>query len=276
MRALGLLFAGAAAGAALYAAPASAASSWDLSSSALCTQIVGTGSTCIGSGSGSATNGNVYQFKADDNQLITAEAFRTTSSAGTSTLAANFLGFYGGNGLGVENLSANEHAVDNASGAADFVVFKFPAAFDTLSIKLSPFGSTQDMDASIMFGTPTGTLSGITGLSGFSGVKISDIFASTNGGTVNGFTRFDSNTAASSSLLTITPPQPNQEIYLIVAASLTNPDAVVDYFKINAITGSKVTTSVPEPSSLSVLLMGAAAVYYRRRKAQRKSTPTAA
>ena len=71
---------------------------------------------------------------------LSAAAYHSTTA--TNLGPANFLGEYtgAGFGLGVENLSAPQHAVDN-NGGYDFIVFKLPAGtnFNDLEISfLSP------------------------------------------------------------------------------------------------------------------------------------------
>jgi hypothetical protein len=265
-----LRIAGIAAAAALLvgAGTARADTSWNLYNGSACKQIVGSGTACVGDGSSHAGSGNVYQFTATDGTTqMTGAAYHSSSSSGSSTLGKSFLGIYTGStyGLGVENLSSPEHAVDNNDGF-DFVAFKFPSTFNNVSITLSPFGSSHDMDATIFFGTPAGALNGISDASGFTGKTIAQLLD-----TGNGFKSYEFDGSSTSSKRTVDLPDADQGMYLIVAASLTSY-GLADYFKINAITGtphSPPSTSVPEPSTLALLLVGALGVCGSRRFRQR-------
>ncbi len=277
-------------------AGATPTTTWKLTTN--CTQTTGTGSNCIGDGSSSVTNGNVYSFKGyQNNQLknnvsLNAEAYHIAPSTSTTkrvwngfrwvnqtvttandplntALQKDFLGYYGaGYGLGVENLNSPEHAVDNSKGW-DFVIFQLPAGtnYNTFDITLTSWGTTQDMNATVLYGTPDPSLN-ITSLQSFYQKTVNQL---KNGGfqsmNFSGPFLEDVNGTRTISVTSNAPIS-----YLIVAASLT-PLRVTDNFKVTQIVGSTVVR-VPEPAAVATLgmgLLGAGAFASRRRKAAKRA-----
>jgi len=246
-----------------FAAPALATptTTWNLSQN--CVQIHGSGSNCIDDSSSHVTTGNEYQWTSGGLHL---EGAAYHSSSNTNLGSKDFLGLYSGYGLGVGDLPVPRHAVDNDIGY-DFVVFELPtgANFDKLQIILNSFGETLDMNATILYGTPTAALGIGTSptVLQFAGLTINNLIhdgfqeqTTTNLLNKNGNVEVD---VSSSSIIN----------YVIIAASLTPGYREEDYFKINSITAidtPPVTT--PEPATLALLgsgFMGLTAL--RRRKA---------
>jgi len=245
------------------AAPALATptTTWNLSQN--CSQIHGSGSACIDDGSSHVTTGNEYQWTSGGLHL-TGSAYHSSSSSNLGS--KDFLGLYSGYGLGVGDLPAPRHAVDNDIGY-DFIVFELPtgANFDKLQIILSSFGETEDMNATILYGTPTAAL----------GIGTSPSVLQFAGLTINNLLNDGFQEKTTTNLLN---KSGNQEVdvmsssvinYVIVAASLTPGRHEDDYFKVNSITAiDSPPVGAPEPATLALLgsgIMGLTVM--RRRKA---------
>jgi hypothetical protein len=248
-------------------APAGATptTTWDLYQN--CSQTHGSGSACLGSGSSQVTDGNVYQFTSATSPVLDLTASAYHSGSNTNLGSPDFLGEYTGSnyGLGVQNLGARRHAVDNQDGF-DFIVFALPSGtnFDKLKISLSPFGTTENMNASIFYGAPTAAL-GIgadPSVTAFANITISNLLA-------DGFSEVTTtNLLNETGIQTINISRPSIIQYIIVAADLTPGRNEKDYFKVNAITAIDTPSAVPEPISLSLFGAGlAGAAVLRRRKA---------
>jgi len=202
---------------------------------------------------------------------IKAEAFNSTGGTTlghqpTGGLTSDMLGLYSGSGLGVGNQTTPDNALDDSPrlvngqevNHTDFVIFQLPANSTAISISLNSFGKTFANAATVFVGGG----SAYTSLSSFVGVTLATLeavnsgfkefsFGNTNVGAGQGGTFVDtiSSTGVSGK-------------FLIVAAALTAPTSNCgsagasgcNYFKVAAITLDP--TSVPEPSSLAVLLAG--------------------
>jgi hypothetical protein len=245
-------------------------------------------------------NGNIYSFTTSS-KTLKAEAYqiapvtqtttqqvcttvrgRTTCTnqtttttvnadpyASTSKLQKDFLGYYGSNGLGVENATSPEHTVDNKLGF-DFVVFQLPAAYNRLTITLyddTAWGTTKNMNATILYGAPTTSL--ISSTDSFEQKTINNLLA---GGffstTTTGLFLGQSQTSGTK---TITIDSWNPITYFVVAASLSDP--TIANFKIKAITADLVVR-VPEPATWAAFgtgLLGLGAFAVRRRKAVKRA-----
>jgi len=253
--------------AAALVAPAHATptTTWDLYTN--CTQIYGSGSACIGDGSSHVTNGNEYQFTSATAPTLDLQASAYHSGSNTGLGNADFLGEYSGSqfGLGVQNLSAPRHAVDNQSGF-DFIVFKLPTGtnFDKLDISLSPFGTTENINATILYGTPTAALGlgSNPSVTAFAGLSISNLLA-------DGFAETTTtNLLHESSIKTVDIVASSPIEYFIVAADLTPSRYETDYFKVNAVTAID-TPTVPEPGTLAVFGIGLAGMWAAGRRSRR-------
>jgi len=224
-------------------------------------------------------------------------------------LKSDFLGYYSGYGLGVENQQPPDHSVDN-NKYTDFVVFELPYAVNTIDITLSPFGTTENMDVTVFWGTPTGALltqlGGDAGGAGNTGQGAKDFSTVTVGElTEYGFNEASTSTSPYTELFdetgnaTIEVDAPTTATYVIVAATLTpasqgatdssghkiTTNYEVDDFKINTIVGTynkkppstcKLvytghSTPCPEPASFAMFGVGilGLGMAYRRRKTVR-------
>jgi hypothetical protein len=271
---------------------------WNLtgSSGTTCKQITGSGSNCIGSGSSSATNGNVFQFQTGGTSgpKLQAQAYRLntvpkttcttkrgqttctttqvnpnpwdTNSVTSPKLQKNFLGYYSA-GLGVENTSAPQHSVDNNAGY-DFVVFKLPTgvAYNQVTITLYndiAWGGPKNMNATVLYGTPDPSLS-ISSTQSFYQKSVNQLLE--GGFSTMTTTGLFLGSNQSSGAKTITIDSVNPITYLIVAASLDDP--TMANFKIKSIAATFVVR-VAEPASVAAFgagLLGLGVFASRRRK----------
>jgi MYXO-CTERM domain-containing protein len=228
------------------------------------------------SSSGTQTTGTMSFNSTAGDYSITAKAYKVAKKSGqpntnyrlTDGLAANTLGKWS-NGLGVENLSAPEHAVDNNNGW-DFIVFKLPAGntWNTFSFVLDPYGTRRDMHATVLYGNPNASL-GISGVNDFAGKSVNQLLA---GGflSMNFDGVFLDNTNQAQTIAFNTTTQVN---YIIIAASLQPFRVSDDNFKVKSITGSLVVR-VPEPAAWTAFgagLLGLGVFATRRRRAVKRA-----
>jgi len=238
------------------------------------------GQTCLTDPS--PVTGNTLTFTSGG-LSITGEAFSVQggsigSAPGADTFSAKLLGLYNGNGLGVGADAPPDHALDNSPRVVgsstvyhnDFIVFQLPANQKVVSIALNSFTKSYANNATVFIGSN----SAFTSLSSFSGTSLSTIeadftqltFGNTNTGAGQGGTNTD----------TLATPLGGQ--FLIIATALTEPSGCnatasinCDYFKV----ASVVTRStVPEPSSLALLLAGVG--FYAVKRRRNKIKPQAA
>lgn len=191
--------------------------------------------------------------------------------ASTSKLQKDFLGYYGGNGLGVENANSPEHTVDNKLGY-DFVVFQLPSntTYNKLTITLyddTSWGTTKNMNATVLYGAPTTSF--ISNTDSFAQKTVNDLlaggfFSTTTTGLFLGQSQ-------SSGTRTITIDSWNPITYFVVAASLSDPNTA--NFKIKSISADFVVR-IPEPATGAAFgagLLGLGVFAARRRKALKRA-----
>jgi hypothetical protein len=207
-----------------------------------------------GANAGSQTTvGNSLSFSGTGLN-VTAYAFSTTGASGTLAQAA--LGEYSGNGLGVCNsneiaatCTSPNHAIDNG-GSIDFVLLQFSVPLTSIQLTLSPFGTTQDMDATYFTGNCTGactpanfltnilgkadTTAGLSAITGVTGVSTGSFISPTT------------NVSQTFSVSGIPAGGVN---WILIGANTTNADGVVDYFKLNSMS---YTSGVPEPATFGM------------------------
>lgn len=266
-----------------------------------CTQYKPTtAGTCYGYGSSNFKSGDEDRITstAGSNYMYAAAYNVSSSHPTTGSFVKGYLGYYGGYGLGVGNDPAPDHAVDNdpADGYDDLIVFALPAgnSYNQFTVALDTWGTTENVNATILYGTPTGSLATTIGSNtasgalNFAGQTIQSLLS-------NGFQEVNTD----SSLLVgvngtadITVQSTTLFTYLIVAADVT-PDNLghgiteVDHFKVESVAATKTTRpkysctikkgsytmACPEPASFAmfgfgVLGLGAMA---RRRRATRRA-----
>ncbi|HEX4271381.1 MAG TPA: PEP-CTERM sorting domain-containing protein [Rhizomicrobium sp.] len=293
--------------------------------------------TCQTDGQSGTPKGNEDQFTSTSGRLVDVAAFHTdpvfttkttgsgihkvtttTYTQGTyngsthtyqasnggpgsaDVLSPSLLGEYTGStyGLGVENLAAPDHAIDNQSGE-DFVALQFltsagaPAPIsggnNKISFTVSPFGTTKNMSFTIYYGSVTvdttagslyETLNGnkncaalplsctaTPDVTAFAGVTVAQMLA-------GGFTmkEFADTNPSYANLYQATSPQTvgfyttSVVNYIIIAAGAASLQNEVDYFKLNAL-----TVTVPEPANLAVFAGGLAGLGMMARRRRRKA-----
>jgi len=224
-------------------------------------------SISFGGSGGQGTVGNSLSFSGTGLN-VTAYAFSTTGTS--STLATAALGQYS-YGLGDCNTveiaatcTSPNHAIDN-SGNVDFVLLQFSVPLSSISLTLSPFGTTEDMDATYFTGNCTGTCTPASFLTGILGKA--DTLSSLQ--TITGVTGVTTGSYASptSSLdQTFTLSTSGSVNWVLIGASTASNyggDGVADYFKLESL---GYTTGVPEPATFGLAGAALAAFGLLRRK----------
>jgi PEP-CTERM motif len=228
--------------------------------------------------------GNQFTFKSTVGNIpLNAEAYYVSTNATSSKLNAANIEEYVGNGIGVtsqstaavkytgdQNLVGSPsfvedvgnspgHTIDN-QGVYDMVVFQLPSSnFDVTQIALETFSSSQYSSGAADFTVFAGGNSAADALSlaGFAGVTLAQLTST------YGFTEI-SYPSSGNGTYNINPNNLTGR-YLIVAASLANTKRNDD-FKIASIAGTTLLTKVPEPSSITLLLVAALSMFYLWRR----------
>ncbi len=212
---------------------------------------------------------------------VTAYAFSTTGTSGTLAQAAlgqyysSFtplgLGVCAGGGVdytgAISNCTSPNHAIDNV-GAVDFVLLQLSVPLSSISLTLSPFGSTHDMDATYFTGNCTGTCTAASFLTNILGKADTTAGLSAITGVTGVSTgSFTSVTTGSSSLQTfsLTGIPSSGVNWVLIGANTTNADGIADYFKLNAMSFTPGPT-VPEPATFGLAGFALAALGLLRRK----------
>lgn len=213
--------------------------------------------TFTGSSASDGTDGNVRTFSANG---ISVQA--TAWSYSGSTLEKAFLGAFS-SGLGVTNStegegSSNSHAVDNYL-RNDFILLVFNQAVNISSAKLTPYsqnGEALDNDVSVSFATASGLFA--------SPAPATTAIATSNAvfAALNGNIRNVSGNLGSGFQTDLGTGSSAGNVWLIGAAR-TNPDRMLDGFKLSAIT---VNSAVPEPGTWAMMLVGFGAIGFSMRR----------
>jgi hypothetical protein len=216
------------------------------SPAAAATTITFTGTSAL-----DGTDGNVRSFTSGG---ITVQA--TAWSYTGATLQQAFLGAFA-NGLGVTNPtegdgSNNTHAVDNSS-RNDFILLVFNQAVNLSSAKLNPYaqnGGAADNDASVSFAVASGLFA--SPLPSTTAITAANaVFGQLNGNLWN-----VSGNMGAGYQTNLNSGSNTGNVWLIGAAR-TNPDTILDGFKLGAIT---VNSAVPEPGTWAMMLIGFGAI----------------
>lgn len=240
----------------LSSAPELHAVTWDLTCS-----IPGT--TCSGDSS--------QRTFTNSGETVTVQAFRTANNNGTGLFQNGYLGLYTGGGLGVENTSAPEHAVDN-NGRDELIVFRFSTSN---TIPTNVFLNSIDYNCIWFFCFSQGDTD-------------IDVWIGGNGKSFGDFLGLSYSTLASNGFSQCTsgnsggPADRTADInscnlsgqYLIIGADHSNSD-VDEYFKVGSLTAdvgpARNPPQTPEPSAMILLglgLIGLRAHLSRSKKSQ--------
>jgi len=232
------------------------------------------------SGDPKVVYGNQFTFTANGNALQVGAFFLNTNSTTDSTntfQVANLESYSPGLGVTSKTVGSNSELVGNSPGHTmdnqsvyDAILFKFPSGnYDVTSLTLNLFG---DGDFNYYIGSAS-ALSSIQGLAGISLSSLTTANGWTNGGAVT--TNVSCNSSGSgcvnnggSNNNTITADINSADVtgqYLLVIAALNSSNN--DDIKIASVTGTQLTTKVPEPSTLALFgTAGLMAFRIRRRK----------
>jgi hypothetical protein len=211
-------------------------------------------SIAFGGGAGQGTVGNSLGFSGTG-LSVTAYAFSTTGASGSLAQAA--LGQYSPWGLGVCNTveiaagcGSPNHTIDNA-GNIDFVLLQFSVPLASIQLTLSPFGTTQDMDASYFTGNCTGSCTPASFLSGILGKQdttsaVNGLAAITGvtGVTAGSYTGCTTNPGCTADQ-TFTLNNSSSVNWVLIGANIPNTDGLADYFKLETLGYS----TTPEPAT---------------------------
>jgi hypothetical protein len=222
-------------------------------------------------GAGQGTTGNSLSFSGTGLN-VTAHAFSTTGSSGTLAQAA--LGQWSP-GLGVCNTveiatpcTSPNHAVDS-SGAVDFVLLQFSVPLTSISLTLSPFGTTQDMDATYFFGNCTGTCTAANFLTNILGKADTTVglaaITGVTGVNTGSFLTSPTNLNTTFSLSGLPGSGVN---WVLIGANTADTDGVADYFKLNSMSYG----TVPEPATFGLAGIALAAMGFLRARKKRSAT----
>lgn len=221
-----------------------------------------------GSSSTSGSDANARTFSATNggttiNMRVTGWSLTSASILGL--VQDSYLGFYS-SGLGVtsgdETGSGNTHTADNQN-RYDFFVLQFDHAVSLVSGTFTPYslGSSLDTDATVGFGTTNTAWNSQPALNNQSFLTLSGVF---NGG----FSTLTGNGTTNTRLLN---PAGNIGNIWLVGAAFNNADHHVDAFKFSNLTVSG-STSVPEPATWAMMIMGFGLVGSAMRRRQTQTT----
>lgn len=210
----------------------------------------------LGGNGGAGSFGNTRTFE-DDGVTLSATAWGYTFGSNDNAFQDAAVGRWG-TGLGVidrnegiPNYDNLEHQVDNA-GPDNFILFTFDTPVDIESVVIDPYNS-WDRDVSYWVGNVDPNLD-------LTGETYADLAGLGFG------SRMDDYSNNSGDARTVSVNQSNVNAILFGARiQETTTTEYIDAFKISKVSASVDT--IPEPSSALLGLVGASALFLRRRRA---------
>ncbi|MDR7088142.1 MULTISPECIES: exosortase-dependent surface protein XDP1 [Cellvibrio] len=204
------------------------------------------------------TAGYVWSFNYTSSEADVAVTGWSNKSSGNKAIAQDVIGRWNNSGVGVENANNPHHAVDNASGDYDALLFSFNKVVDLSGLNIG--WHQNDADVSLLAYTGAAPFAGnLNGLGSNWAALLNNGWSVVGNYNRNGNGSFAVNTADVASQ------------YWLVGAyntafgtgnGLTKKD---DYFKLKAITFEAV--EVAESGSLILLMLGLAGLRFARRRA---------
>ena len=230
--------------------------------------------TWNGSTAGSSVKVSAWSTTGANGKFETAYIGNYGGDLGVTSqpLAGNAELYTSGNNINKPNETNSQHAIDNV-GAYDALVFSFQSAVNLSNVSIG-FPSTNsglDSDSTILYWAGTGDPTKSTGQSGgLTARTLADLTSTTGGWKVA--TNEQLSVGSGGNPTGISPSISSQ--YWMVGAYMNiggptqaNVSTGADYFKVNGLTVAP--SAVPEPDSVALLGIAAAALFVgRRRKAR--------
>lgn len=207
------------------------------------------------------TQTNQWSFNYTSTEANLSVTGWSNNSTAAKTIAQDRIGRWSGSGIGVENANSPQHAVDNANGDYDALLFSFNKVVDMSKLSIGWLNSqTNDADVSLLAYTGAAPFSG--NLNGFGsnwGALLSSGWSVVGNYARNGTGQFNVNASDVASQYWLV------SAYNSAFGTGSGLGTGNDYFKLKSVTIEAV--KVPESSTLLLMVMGLIGLVAARRRA---------